>query len=142
MRSNGQDSGMDNNSHLGSYHSGCSNSSEVRALHPNQLFTQEDGRNDHSSDEFEPKESSDVSNETTSQRHDDDESQHSGKFEEADVQLPASSASMGPSDDVADEEHHADLPTLHTEEHWKKLMRQGVRLHTSNVKKCISPLRR
>ena len=130
MRSNGQDSGMDN-SHLGSYQSGGSNSSEVRVVHPHQLFTREEGL--HSSDEFEPKESSDVSN---------DESQHSGEFKEADVQLPASSASMGPSDDVADEEHHADLPMLLTEEQWKKLMRQGVRLQTANGKKSVSPLRR
>ena len=125
-------------SHLGSHQSGSgSNRSELRAVHPHQPFTRQEGPL--SSDEFEPKESSDVSNETG---QDDDESQRSGGFEEVDVQLPASSASMSPADDVADEERHADLPMLHTEEQWEKLVRQGVRSRTSNGQKSVSPLRR
>lgn len=132
LRSNGQDSG--------SHQSGSgSNRSEVRAIDPHRLFTQQEGLL--SSDEFEPKESSGVSNETPTQGL-DDESQRSAEFEEVDVQLPASSASMSPTDDVADEEQHADLPMLHTEEQWEKLVRQGVRSRTSNGKKSVSPLRR
>ena len=169
MRSNGQDSGIDA-SQSGSPQSGGSNWSDVRPTNPQRQFSRQnglqsnepkesssiitttndddnDGDNDNDGDEDDDGDGhgDDDDGDGDGDDNDGDESHHSDEgieFENLDAQLPTSSASMGPVDDVADEEHHADLPMLHTDEQWEKLIRQGVRSRTWIGKKSFSPLRR